>query len=82
MQNAAAAIISSHQKFASWRSVQLRVIGSMLIVVAILIGAGTSIERYRNRSLADSERKLSNLTLLTAEQTDHAFQQIEIIQVA
>ena len=80
MHNAAAAIFSSQQKFGSRRRVLLRVIGSILIVVSIIVGTGSLIEHYRNRAVAASERKLTNLALLVAEQVDHAFQQIEIIQ--
>jgi len=46
----------------------------------IVAGTGVILSNLRNRALADSERELQNIVLVLAEQTDRAFQALELVQ--
>jgi diguanylate cyclase (GGDEF)-like protein/PAS domain S-box-containing protein len=62
------------------RAVHLLVLCGLLLASAILAGTGVILASLHDRVLADSERELRNLALVLAEQTDRAFQALEVVQ--
>lgn len=52
----------------------------MLLAVLITMGAGLSIWQSRQGTLSNTDRELSNLAIAIAEQTDRAFQSLELVQ--
>ncbi len=46
----------------------------------IALGTWAVLSELRNRALAQAERELQNIVLVLAQQTDHAFQAIELVQ--
>src|SRR5690349_14685290 len=66
--------------FSTWRSrpvFMLIVLGAVL-VLSTVIGTWILLSNLRDRAIADSQRELQNITLILAEQSDHAFQAIEL----
>ena len=54
----------------------------VLLITAIGVGTWLLVSQSRARALADSERELSNITVVVAEQTDQAFQAMELAQMS
>src|SRR5713226_1715349 len=65
----------------TWRSrpVLLLVLCGLLLGGIIVAGTGVILSNLRDRALADSERELQNIVLVLAEQTDGAFQAVELV---
>ena len=66
----------------AWRSRPVRLIivcGILLIGTVIAATAGLLLNLY-NHELVENERRLESLALVLAEQIDHSFQSIELIQ--
>ena len=53
-----------------------------ILAVFITAGAMLSISQSRQRTMQDGSRELSNLALAIAEQTDRAFQSVELVQTS
>ena len=62
------------------RAVHLLVVCGLLLGVAVVAGAVVMLVDLRNRALAASERELANTALVLAEQTDRAFQAVELME--
>jgi len=60
----------------------LFVFGGLLLVAAVAISTGFILSNLRSRALADSERELGNIALVLAEQTDRAFQALDVVQAS
>ena len=61
-----------------------RPIGSLalfgvLLVAAIVVGIAMATHTFRDRELANNERELKNTALILAEQTDRAFQSLDLV---
>jgi hypothetical protein len=64
------------------RPVHLIIICGALMIGAVMAATGGLLLDLRDRDLAESERRLSALALVLAEQIDRNFQSIEVIQTA
>lgn len=64
------------------RPVQLIIICGILLIGAVMAATGALLLNLRDRDLAETERRLSGLALVLAEQIDRNFQSIEVIQTA
>jgi diguanylate cyclase (GGDEF)-like protein/PAS domain S-box-containing protein len=51
----------------------------VLLVAAIVIGIAMATQTFRDRALANNERELKNTALVLAEQTDRAFQSLDLV---
>src|SRR5262249_24370113 len=56
------------------------VVCGVLLVAVEAAGAAIVLSNLRERALSDSERQLQNLAAILAEQTDHAFQAIDLVE--
>jgi PAS domain S-box-containing protein len=66
---------------ASWpRALTLIVAGGIVLIAATVLATGALVLHARNHELADSERELSNTTLILAEQIDRTYEAIELVQ--
>jgi hypothetical protein len=63
-----------------FRAARLLVICGLLLCAAIISGTVGILVDLRDRALAASERELTNTALVLAEQTDRAFQAVELMQ--
>jgi diguanylate cyclase (GGDEF)-like protein/PAS domain S-box-containing protein len=63
-----------------FRAAHLLVICGLLLCAAIVAGTVGILVDLRDRALAASERELTNTALVLAEQTDRAFQAVELMQ--
>ena len=70
---------SSSRNPGAWAITCLGACG-LLLLLAIAAATAFSVLKFRDRELADSERELSNLALVLAEQTDRTFQALELAQ--
>ena len=61
-------------------TIRLIVACSILLAVVIVVGAGFIISNLRGRAIADTERELRNIALVLAQQADHSFNAIELVQ--
>jgi len=52
----------------------------VVLVAAIVLGTAILVSKFRERALANGERELQNTALILAEQTDRAFQAVELLQ--
>ncbi len=52
----------------------------VILVAAIVLGTAILVSKFRERALTDGERELQNTALILAEQTDRAFQAVELLQ--
>src|ERR1041385_6200545 len=62
-----------------YRPIGSLVLFGVLLVAAIAIGIAMATETFRDRALANSERELKNTALILAEQTDRAFQALDLV---
>src|SRR5260370_42230473 len=62
--------------------IRLFVLCGLLLVAAVGISTGFTLSNLRSRALADSERQLGNIALVLAEQTDRAFQALDVVQIS
>src|SRR6266545_7101686 len=62
------------------RPVPVLAVCGLLLVVTIALGTWAVLSELRSRALAGAERELQNIGLVLAEQTDRAFQAIELVQ--
>src|SRR6266851_708863 len=62
------------------RPIILPVACAIALITAIAAGTSILLFHFRDRALADSERQLSNIALILAEQSDRSFQAVEVIQ--
>jgi hypothetical protein len=60
--------------------ITLPVVCAVALITAIAAGTSILLFHFRDRALADSERELSNTALILAEQSDRAFQAVEVVQ--
>jgi diguanylate cyclase (GGDEF)-like protein len=54
----------------------------LLLIAVIVLGTWVLASHLLDRAIAIAERESSNLTLVLAEQTDHAFQSMELAQTS
>jgi len=64
------------------RPVRLIIICGILLIGAVIAATAGLLLDLRDRDLAESKRELSRFTLVLAEQIDHSFRSVEIIQTA
>src|SRR5712672_2667696 len=62
------------------RAVHLLVVCGLLLGAAVIAGSAGMLVDLRDRALAASERELTNTALVLAEQTDRAFQAVELME--
>src|SRR5712691_4637264 len=53
---------------------------AIVLITAIAVLTATLIFHFRDRALAETERELTNIVLILAEQIDRSFQAVELIQ--
>ncbi len=53
----------------------------VLLIAAVAIGTGLILSNLRERALSDRKSTLQNIALVLAEQTDRAFQAIDLVQI-
>src|SRR5262245_51722771 len=64
------------------RPASMLVVCGALLAAAVAAGAAIVLSNLRERALSDSERQLQNFAAILAEQTDHAFQAIDLVQIS
>ena len=64
------------------RPVRLIIICGIVLIGAVMVATGGLLSNLRDRDLVESERRLSGLALVLAEQIDRNLQSIEVIQTA
>ena len=64
------------------RVVRWIIIFGIVLIGAIVTATGLMLQSLRDRELAESERQLTSLTFILAEQIDRSFKSIELIQNA
>jgi hypothetical protein len=57
-------------------------VSGVLLIALIVSGTWILVSQLRDRAIAVAERESSNITLVLAEQTDHAFQAMELAQAS
>jgi hypothetical protein len=62
------------------RPITLPVVCAVALITAIAASTSILLFHFRDRALADSERELSNTALILAEQSDQAFQAVEVVE--
>jgi diguanylate cyclase (GGDEF)-like protein len=75
-----AAIAASLRACHISRPILVLVLGSIVVAAAVTVGTAFTLSRLHDRAIADSERELQNTALVLAEQTDRAFQALELVQ--
>jgi diguanylate cyclase (GGDEF)-like protein/PAS domain S-box-containing protein len=60
--------------------IRLFILCGLLLVAAVAISTGLILSNLHSRALADSERELGNIAFVLAEQTDRAFQALDVVQ--
>ena len=58
------------------------IVCGVLLAAVVAAGAAIVLSNLRERALSDSELQLQNLAAILAEQTDHAFQAIDLVQTS
>jgi len=58
------------------------IVCGVLLAAAVAAGAAVVLSNLRERAMSDSEHQLQNLAAILAEQTDHAFQAIDLVQTS
>ena len=61
------------------RPVRSLVLFGVVLIAAVVIGIAIAMYTFRDRELANSERELKNTALILAEQTDRAFQSLDLV---
>src|SRR5262245_29346536 len=64
------------------RPAGMLIVCGVLLAAVVAAGAAIVLSNLRERALSDSERQLQNLAAILAEQTDHAFQAIDLVQTS
>jgi diguanylate cyclase (GGDEF)-like protein len=64
------------------RLIQLLTACGLVLMVAIATGTGIMVLKFREQAIADSQRELKNTALILAEETDRAFQALELVQMS
>jgi diguanylate cyclase (GGDEF)-like protein/PAS domain S-box-containing protein len=64
------------------RPARMLVVCGILLAAAVAAGAALVLSNLRERALSDSEQQLQNLAAILAEQTDHAFQAIDLVETS
>ena len=64
------------------RAAQVLVVCGLLLAAAVTAGTWVIVSSLHNRALADRERELRNIALVLAEQTDRAFQALDLVQTS
>jgi hypothetical protein len=59
---------------------KLFVLSGLLLAAAVIFGTGFILSNLRDHALAERQRELQNVVLVLAEQTDRAFQAVELIE--
>src|SRR5262252_9755700 len=72
---------SSSRNRARFDPVRWFLMCGVLLVAAVAIGTGLILFNLRERALSDRESTLQNIALVLAEQTDRAFQAIDLVQI-
>ena len=62
------------------KAASLLVVCGVLLAAVVLIGAAGMLASLRHDALTDSDRELRNAALILADQTDRAFQAVDLIQ--
>jgi diguanylate cyclase (GGDEF)-like protein/PAS domain S-box-containing protein len=62
------------------RSIILPAVCAIALITAIAAGTSILLFHFRDRALADGERQLSNTALILAEQSDQAFQAVDVVE--
>ena len=52
------------------------------LIVATILTTVILVLNFRDRALSDAERELANTALILAEQSDRAFQSLELVQIS
>src|SRR5712692_7534364 len=72
---------SSSRNRARLGPVRLFLMCGVLLIAAVAIGTGLILSNLRERALSDRKSTLQNIALVLAEQTDRAFQDIDLVQI-
>jgi hypothetical protein len=62
--------------------VRLLVICGVFLVATITVGTALILSNLREHAITDRERELQNIALVLAEQTDRAFQALDLVQAS
>jgi diguanylate cyclase (GGDEF)-like protein/PAS domain S-box-containing protein len=62
------------------RSIRYLIACGLLFVTAIAVVTTLTVENFKNRALADSQRELKNTALILSQQIDRSFQAIELVE--
>ncbi len=65
-----------------FQPVRLIVIGGLILIGAVIAATAGLLSNLRDRELTNSERNLTRLSLVIAEEIDRSFQSVELIQTA
>lgn len=65
-----------------FQPVRLIVICGIILIGAVIAATAGLLANLRNHALADSERELTRLSLVLAEEIDRSFQSVELVQTA
>src|SRR5262245_211636 len=64
------------------RAMKLLIASGVTLIVATILTTAALVLNFRDRALSDAERELANTALILAEQSDRAFQSLELVQVS
>src|SRR5882672_4562035 len=64
------------------RPARMLIVCGALLAIAVAAGAAIVLSSLRERALTDSEHQLQNLAAILAEQTDHAFQAVDLVETS
>jgi diguanylate cyclase (GGDEF)-like protein/PAS domain S-box-containing protein len=62
------------------RPITLPIVCAVALIMAIAAGTSILLFHFRDRALADGERELTNTALILAEQSDQAFQAVDVVE--
>src|SRR5260370_34829285 len=62
------------------RPITLPVVCAVALITAIAASTSILLFHFRDRALTDSEPELSNTAVILAEQSDQAFQAVEVVE--
>src|SRR5262249_24102044 len=77
-----AAVAGVPSSGARLRPTGMLIVCGILLAAAVATGAGLVLSSLRDRALSDGQRQLQNLAAILAEQTDHAFQAIDLVETS
>src|SRR5262249_10131777 len=63
-----------------FRPIILLVTCGISLIAAVALGIAALAFHFRDRALADTQRELSNTALILADQSDRAFQALDLVQ--